>query len=215
MLEGEDKNSAAEIVMKAAWDTTNAVIAAFKPGVKNFDITKLIQEEAKKFNCVPIEGMLSHELKKDVFEGDKKIIQNPAEGQKKNFKKCVLEQGEVYILDILISSGSGKARPSPMRTTIFKRIPDTSYALKLQTSRKTLSEIGPKFHHLPFNLRYMADEKKARMGMSECSKHGLVTAFEVLEEKEGLCVAGTIYIRFISLRRKLCRTICIHSHSHG
>ena len=38
---------------------------------------------------------------------------------------------------------------------------------------------------MPFNLRCMDDEKKARMGVVECAGHRLVEPFQVLYEKEG------------------------------
>ncbi len=38
---------------------------------------------------------------------------------------------------------------------------------------------------MPFNLRSMEDEKKARMGVVECVTHKLIEPFQVLYEKEG------------------------------
>ena len=38
---------------------------------------------------------------------------------------------------------------------------------------------------MPFNLRMMDDERKARMGVLECVGHRLIEPFQVLFEKEG------------------------------
>ena len=40
---------------------------------------------------------------------------------------------------------------------------------------------------MPFNLRNMEDERKARMGVVECVTHKLIEPFQVLFEKEGKC----------------------------
>lgn len=40
---------------------------------------------------------------------------------------------------------------------------------------------------LPFSA--LEDEKKARLGIVECAKHGLVTPFDVFYEKEGTLLA--------------------------
>merc|ERR1712115_116127 len=42
---------------------------------------------------------------------------------------------------------------------------------------------------MPFNLRSMDDEKKARMGVHECVTHKLIEPFQVLFDKEGAHVA--------------------------
>ena len=96
------------------------------------------------------------------MEGEKQIILNPTDQQKKDMEKqtfaevvsqfsskdasttltnvCTL-QGEVYAVDILVSTGEGKPKAADSRTTIYRRNPDQTYQLKMQTSRKVLSEV--------------------------------------------------------------------------
>ena len=49
---------------------------------------------------------------------------------------------------------------------------------------------------MPFNLRNMDDERKARMGVGECVNHRLVEPFQVLYEREGKhiisCKVGSV-----------------------
>jgi hypothetical protein len=45
--------------------------------------------------------------------------------------------------------------------------------------------VAKQFGTMPFNLRSMEDEKKARMGVVECVTHKLIEPFQVLYEKEG------------------------------
>jgi hypothetical protein len=50
-------------------------------------------------------GMLSCQQTQNVIDGKKRIILNPGEGQKKDFETITFAEGEVYGIDILISSG--------------------------------------------------------------------------------------------------------------
>merc|ERR1711879_140695 len=115
-------------------------------------------------------------------------IQNPSEPQRKEHKSCEFEVHEVYAIDILVSSGDGKGREMDTRTTVYKK-KDTMYALKMKASRQFLSETEKKFLLMPFTLRAVGDEKKAKMGVVECVKHDLMQPFNVLFEREGEFVA--------------------------
>merc|ERR1712098_492577 len=51
------------------------------------------------------------------------------------------------------------------------------------------SKVQKQFGAMPFNLRSMDDEKKARMGVVECVAHKLIEPFQVLYDKDGSTVA--------------------------
>lgn len=51
--------------------------------------------------------MLSHQLEQNRIDGDKTIIQNPSEAQRKEHDKYDFEMHEVYAVDVLISTGEG------------------------------------------------------------------------------------------------------------
>ena len=137
--------------------------------------------------------MLSHQLKRNVLDGSKQIILNPSDAQKKEVETQTFEEGEVYSLDILISSGEGKAKPLETRTTIYKRNAEANYSLKMKTSRAVFTEVTQKCGTMAFGLRQLEDEKKARMGIIECSNHGLVTPYGVLYEKEDAHIAHFMF----------------------
>lgn len=131
---------------------------------QNTQVTEAWNKIAKSFKCSPIEGgcfctfgtfqlyseawnvwptflcmwtgMLSHQLKQHVIDGEKTIIQNPTDQQKwvpkvvvgglvsvggfavaitvvfcrKDHEKAEFEVHEVYAVDVLISTGEGKVR---------------------------------------------------------------------------------------------------------
>eukprot|EP00058_Branchiostoma_floridae_P019926 XP_002605416.1 hypothetical protein BRAFLDRAFT_278505 [Branchiostoma floridae] len=108
---------------------------------------------------------------------------------RKEHDKCEFEVHEVYAVDILVSSGEGKGREQETRTTVFKRQMDRVYQLKMKASRAFFSDVANRFATMPFTLRLMDDEKKARMGVVECVNHELLTPFPVLYEREGEFVA--------------------------
>lgn len=68
------------------------------------------------------------------------------------------------------------------RTTVFKKTNET-YMLKMKASRALFTEVSSKCGTMPFSLRNLEDEKKARMGVVECVSHKLLEPFHVLYEK--------------------------------
>ncbi|XP_016135550.1 proliferation-associated protein 2G4-like [Sinocyclocheilus grahami] len=176
-------------VIKAAHLCAEAALRLVKPGNQNTQVTEAWNKIAQSFKCMAIEGMLSHQLKQHVIDGEKTIIQNPTDQQRKDHEKAEFEVHEVYAVDVLISTGEGKARDSGQRTTVYKRDPSKQYGLKMKTSRVFFSEVERRFDTMPFTLRAFEDESKARLGVVECAKHELLQPFNVLHEKEGECVA--------------------------
>jgi hypothetical protein len=87
--------------------------------------------ETFKVNCV--QGVLSHQLKQFVIDGNKVIsmkddIENKVE-------EIEFAANEVYAVDIVLSTGDGKPKEMEDRTTVFKRAVDQSYRLKMKASR--------------------------------------------------------------------------------
>jgi hypothetical protein len=69
------------------------------------------KERLKNGIDAPKKGMLSCQQTQNVIDGKKRIILNPTDGQKKDFETVTFAEGEVYGIDILISSGEdGKVR---------------------------------------------------------------------------------------------------------
>ncbi|KAJ3414259.1 Proliferation-associated protein 2G4 [Chytridiales sp. JEL 0842] len=176
-------------VMQAAYIATEAALRLLKPGKTNYEVTEAIEKIAADFECTPVQGMLSHQLKRNVLDGDKRIILNPTEQQKKEIEKFEFAEGEVYSLDILISTGEGVPKPQETRCTVFKKVPLASYQLKTAAARTTFSTISKENGDMAFSIRQFQDQTKARLGLIECAKHGLVTPYDVFYEKEGSEVA--------------------------
>lgn len=175
-------------VILAAHYASEAALGLLRPGNETYTITEAVQKVCEDFKCKPVEGMLSHQLKQFRIDGEKTVIQNPNEAQKKEHEKFTLEVHEVYAMDVLVSTGEGVGREANSRVTIYKKT-DESYQLKMKASRAFYSDILHKHGTMPFNLRYFEDETKAKLGAVECVNHKLIEPFQVLYDRPGQYVA--------------------------
>eukprot|EP01062_Namystynia_karyoxenos_P025981 TRINITY_DN20334_c0_g1_i1.p1 TRINITY_DN20334_c0_g1~~TRINITY_DN20334_c0_g1_i1.p1 ORF type:complete len:452 (+),score=181.82 TRINITY_DN20334_c0_g1_i1:96-1358(+) len=192
-------------VVSAAAACAEGLTHCFRPGAKNHDITDLILQVAADFNCTPVEGVLSHEMKRYIIDGSEVV------SGRKLAEQYVLDseltEYQVWAVDVVFSSAptnaepipdkpgklripdkAGKLRVSEKRPLVFKRALDTSYRLKMKASREVFSELNKKFQTFPFSLRYL-DPKKGRFCISECMKHDLVQPYPILESRREEVVA--------------------------
>ncbi|KAG6900807.1 hypothetical protein C0993_000126 [Termitomyces sp. T159_Od127] len=178
-------------VVKAAWHAAQLAMRTIKVGNKNWGVTDVVGSVAAAWDCKPVEGMLSCNQTQNVIDGKKRIILNPSEAQKRDFDTVTFAEGDVYGMDVLISSGEdGKARMEDSRTTIYQRDSTVTYQLKMKTSRAVFSEVQKKAGAFPFNVRALEDEKRARMGLQEAVQHSLVKPYEVIFTPAKTFVAG-------------------------
>lgn len=94
-------------VILAAHHASEAALRLLKPGNESYVVTDAVQKLSEAFKCKPVEGMLSHQLKQFKIDGEKTIIQNPNDAQKKEHEKFEFDKHEVYAMDVLISTGEG------------------------------------------------------------------------------------------------------------
>ncbi|KAH7721924.1 DNA-binding protein [Aphelenchoides avenae] len=188
--ENKVKDKAAKVVL-AAYNAMEASLRQLRPEkeLKNTDVTDTISRVTEAYGTKPIENMVSHQIERFKVNGEKTIIQNPTEEQKSKVEKCSFENYEVYAIDVLVSTGEGKAKNLDTRTTVYKKTDDLVYSLKMKASRAFFSEVQQKFGLMPFSLRLMGDEVKAKLGVVECERHGLMQPYQVLYEREGELVA--------------------------
>lgn len=91
----------------AAYTASQAALRLLKPGNGTYTITDSVQKVAESFKCKPVEGMLSHQLKQFKIDGEKTIIQNPNDAQKKEHEEVEFDKYEAYAMDVLVSTGEG------------------------------------------------------------------------------------------------------------
>eukprot|EP00929_Paragymnodinium_shiwhaense_P030745 TRINITY_DN1736_c0_g2_i1.p2 TRINITY_DN1736_c0_g2~~TRINITY_DN1736_c0_g2_i1.p2 ORF type:complete len:389 (+),score=172.16 TRINITY_DN1736_c0_g2_i1:105-1271(+) len=167
-------------VIHAAWNAAEAALRLVQVGNKNTQVTEVCEKIASGFNCKPVMGIKSHQLKRFVIDGARCIANiDNVEDKVEPFE---FEQNEVYCMDIVMSTGEGKAREAELRSTVFKRNVEVNYLLKTQKARQFISEVGKRFPALPFSITAF-DESVARIGVSEAKRHELLEEYPVLTEK--------------------------------
>ncbi|OXU28127.1 hypothetical protein TSAR_008573, partial [Trichomalopsis sarcophagae] len=81
-------------VILAAHYASQAALRLLKPGIETYTITETVGQICESYKCKPVEGMLSHQLKQFKIDGEKTIIQNPNDAQKKEHEKFTMEMHE-------------------------------------------------------------------------------------------------------------------------
>jgi len=176
-------------VMMAAHTAAEVALRLVKDGNTSTQVREAIEKVAKEFGCTTVEGMCSiTQLQQNTIEGEKSMIINVSEAQKKDDTVQQYTTHDVYMIDAVMSSGDGKWREGEARTTVYKRT-DETYALKMKASRAFFSEVCNKYTTMPFSLRSFEDEKKARLGVNECTNHELLMPYPVRYEKDNELVA--------------------------
>jgi len=176
----------ADVLMAVAVAAEGA-LATIKPGCTNKEITAIIERAAAAFNVNVVEGVLSHQMKQHVIDGNKVILSKETSDHKVDEDE--MEELDVFAIDIIMSTGEGKpSEKDENKTTIYKHQVDQTYNLKMKASREVFSQVTGDHPTLPFTLRQY-EGSRTRLGMKECINHDLFTTYPVLEEKEGDFVA--------------------------
>merc|ERR1712227_893785 len=175
-------------VVMAASVAAEAALAAIKPGVKNTVLTEIFAKAAEAYGVNVVEGVLSHQTKRFVIDGNKVVISKTVPGEQA-VEEEEFEVNDVMAIDVMMSTGGGKpVEKDEKKQTVFKRAADQNYNLKMKVSREIFSKITGEHPTLPFSLRQYEDSR-ARLGMKECLEHDLFHTYPVLEEKDGDLVA--------------------------
>jgi len=112
----KDKKAA---VMLAAYDAFIAATRCIKAGSLNQDVTATIQKVCEQYEVEPMQGVLSHKMKKHLIDGNEAIINKETPEQRVD--DWEFAPGDVLALDVYVSSGDGMGREADTRTTVYKR----------------------------------------------------------------------------------------------
>ncbi|KAL4856447.1 ERBB-3 BINDING PROTEIN 1 [Chlorella vulgaris] len=173
----------------------DAAARLMRPGKKASEVAGPLNKIAEAYGCSLVDGVMSYQMNRFVIDGEKAVLQKPLPDTKMD--EFEFEEGEVYAIDIIISTGEGKIKMHDEKeTTVYKRAMAVTYQLKMKASRELLSEVGKKYPTMLFSLRGI-EAKQARFGLVECINHGLLDAYAVSYEKEGEVIAhikGTVLL---------------------
>ena len=133
----------------------------------NTSATEAIAKVCEAFEVVPVEGVLSHKMKKHLIDGNDVILNKETPEQRA--EEFEFMPGDVIGLDVYVSTGEGKPKESEFRTTVYKREIDMQYNLKIKSARAFFSEVNKRFPTLPFSIRAIEDSTMAKVGVLECT----------------------------------------------
>ena len=160
-------------------DEEKAKAASVKPPTAS-KITSLLEKVVQAYDCTLVENTTSWLFERDDIEASKRLVISSTEGSK---SEGIAAIGDVWGVEMGVSLGSGKVKALGQRTTLHRRTTHT-YQLTRPTSRKILSEVGKKFHHFPFSLRQLENERDAKSGVVECVRSNVFRGYEVIGDKD-------------------------------
>lgn len=170
----------------AAWSAAQSALRLCKVGNKNAQVTLAIQKSAKAFQAEPMDSVLSHEMRQYVIDHDHTIISKETEERK--VAEIDFEPYQVFGIDIMMSSGKGKAIDRGEKCSIYKRNVEVECNLKMKTSRDLLKVVNKQFPTFPFSMRNL-EKERCRLGIGEMVRNQLVQPYPVLSERNGSFVA--------------------------
>lgn len=183
---GKADGKKADVIL-AAYNAFQAALKTIKVGSTNQEVTAKIQAVCEEFGVEPLQGVLSHKMKKHLTDGNEVIINKETPEQRVDDWEFV--PGDIIGLDVYVTSGEGLAREADCRTTVFKRELDMQYNLKSKSARAFFSVVNQKYPTLPFSIRGFEELTSAKVGVKECLNHDLLMGYPVLTDKPGEFVA--------------------------
>lgn len=168
-------------VILAAWNAFQAAQRTIREAGTNTEVTEAIAKAAEAYGCNPVEGVLSHKVKKHLIDGNDVIINKETATQQAD--EFQFAPGDLIGLDVYVSSGEGIPKEDEARCTVFKREVSQVYNLKSKSARAFFVEVNKRFPTLPFSIAQCEDKLAAKVGIKECFEHDLIMPYPVLSEK--------------------------------
>jgi curved DNA binding protein len=192
-------------VILAAYNSIQAALRLMKVnGPTNNDVTNATATICSEYKVNPIEGVLSHRMKRYIVDCMETIINKETFEHKVDQRK--FEYGDVFAMDVIVSTGEGKPKETDIKTTVYKRALETTYKLRTDSGRKLLSVVEGNFYSFPFTFNVFDKEENVKLkqpieklntvmklGLNECIKNELLHGYPVLTEKKGEIVAQFTY----------------------
>jgi curved DNA binding protein len=136
---GKAKGKQADVIL-AAYDAFMAATRTIKAGSTNQEVTAAINAVCEDYEVAPLQGVLSHKVKKHLIDGNECIINKETPEQRVD--DWEFAPGDVIALDIYASTGEAMGKEADIRTTVYKREMDMQYNLKSKSARTFFSVVN-------------------------------------------------------------------------
>lgn len=198
-------------VVRAVSEASKEVFKLMKIGKTNLDVVKAIEKCATKYNCqlpqvmenMHAPGVISYQMSRGVIDGYNEdddeyvhsiILNRESENYDFTLSEAEFQENEVYGVDILMCSGTGKLVKDG-DVTVYKRLQDKKCLLKLKAARETLNM----FEKNRFPISSRGHNVRFKLGLRECVSKDIVEEYPRLVEKAG---EYTARIKFTVVVRK-------------
>jgi len=199
----EDKRNK---VLRAVGEASQEILKVMKPNKTNKDVVKILEKYSEKYGCnLPtvneldeykiIPGIMSYQTSRNIIDGfnddqseniHRVILSKQSDNYSFSLRETEFEENEVYTIDVLMSSGTGKLTESKYMTTIYKRRIEDFCNLKLNSSKDTLNKFGK--DRFPITTREH-NNPKFKLGLKECMSKGLIDSYPVYQDNESEYIA--------------------------
>ena len=132
-----------------------------KPENTNNAVTNNTKTICDVYKVTPVEGVLSHRMRRDIIDGPEVIINHTTFDQKVEERQFA--HGDVFGLDVMVSTGDGKPKETELRCSVHKRAIENTYKLKTESGRKLLAVVEQNFHTFPFSFNSFDNETDLQM----------------------------------------------------
>ena len=99
----DEKDAGLKKVVSAAKTGIEAAMRTLRPGKRCSDVTDMLQRIADAYGVKLVEGVLTHQMKRFVIDGNKVVLSVP--GPDTRVEDAEFEEFEVYAVDVVMSSG--------------------------------------------------------------------------------------------------------------
>ena len=156
-----------------------------KPKVNTKEIGKKIESIIKGFKFIPIKELGGHQIERWSIHGKKVLPELGNQGGD------IMEEGEVYAVEIFASTGEGSVHMTN-NSFIYELNPYSGRVpLRRKTSKQILGYVNKNYKSLPFAERWLAKEFRLGIafGLQELVKQGKLKTHYVLAENKGVYIA--------------------------
>lgn len=189
--------------LKACIYASKDVVGVMKAGKSTRDISTILNKYAQKYNCQLaisnergiIPGVFSYQISRNVMNGhdgdNTEFIHRfvmPRDNPSYDFDLVdnILEEDEIYSIDIVMSTGSGRLNKTE-NTTIFGRDYETIAPLKLKSSKQVLGMFKGKY----FPQVIDQSSGNVKLGLSDCVKKGIIQEYPVVSDGQNGVIVRT------------------------
>jgi curved DNA binding protein len=193
VVAGGSDDFVARNVVNGAHVACAAVTRMLHPSEENADLSEVIENVSKYFGVEPVEGVLSHRVKRFIIDGQKCVINRRILDvePRQDVEPMTIEVNQVYNIDIVLSSGIWQLRPSDAHPTTLYRRNEVQAPLRMKSARHTLMEVRKRFHSFPFVVQdvFQGELARSKFGVKSLAEAGLIDPLSVMESKGNAIVA--------------------------